>query len=83
MVFLHEGNKSALANRLGVKQAQALVVIVDMQQMLYHIVLPHGGDASVLGESIKRRLSCYAAGTEQILVFNRYEELSDKDHERM
>ena len=51
--------------------------------MLYHIVWPHGRDASDLGENIKRRLSCYCAGTEQVLVFDRYDDLSAEDHERM
>ena len=51
--------------------------------MLYHIVWPHGRDASDLSANIKRRLSCYCAGTEQVLVFDRYDDLSPKDHERM
>jgi len=51
--------------------------------MLYHIVWPHRGDASDLSENIKRRLSCYSTGTEQVLVFDRYDDLSAKDHERM
>ena len=83
---LRKGNKSILANRLGLKQVSAPapdIVIVDMQQMLYHIVWPHGGDASDLSENIKRRLACYSAGTEQVLVFDRYDKLSAKDHERM
>ena len=46
--------------------------------MLYHIVWPHGGD-----EHIKRRLSSYSAGTEQVLAFDRYDDLSAKGHERM
>ena len=54
-----------------------------MQQVLYHIVWPHGGDASDLSENSKRRLSCYCAGTEQVLVFDRYDDLSVKDQERM
>ncbi|KAK3877225.1 hypothetical protein Pcinc_018025 [Petrolisthes cinctipes] len=54
-----------------------------MQQMLYHIIWPLGGDATMLFENFKRRLSCYPAGTEKIMVFDRYEDLSAKDHERM
>ena len=52
---LRKGNKSILANRLGLKQVSAPVpdiVIVDLQQMLYYIVWPHGGDASDLSENI-------------------------------
>ena len=51
--------------------------------MLYHIVWPHGGSTSDLSENIKRRLSCYSAGTEQVLVFEMYDDLSAKDHETM
>ena len=40
--------------------------------MLCHIVWPHGVDASYLSEN-----------TEQVLVFDRYDDLSAKDHERM
>jgi len=82
---LRKGNKSVLANRLGVKQLDAPapdIVIVDAQQLLYHIIWPHGGDASIVIESIKRRLSCYPDGTEKILVFDRYNDISAKDHER-
>ena len=73
-------------NQLGVEKKDASnpdVVTVDMQQMLYHIIWPLGGDATILFENIKRRLSCYPAGTEKIMVFDRYEDLSAKDHERM
>ncbi len=83
---LRKGNKSALVNRLGVQKVDSPfpdIVIVDAQQLLYHIIWPHGGDASVLVESIKGRLSCYPAGTEKILVFDKYDDLSAKDHERM
>ena len=50
---LRKGNKSILANRLGLKQVSVPapdIVIVDMQQILCHIVWPHGGDASDLSE---------------------------------
>ena len=70
---LRKRNKSTLVNRLGVKQVSGPgpdIVRVDMQQMLYHIVRSHGGDASNLSEHIKRRLSCYCAGTEQVPVFH-------------
>ena len=83
---LRKGNKAALANRLGVQQLMAPapdIIIVDAQQLLYHIVWPHGGDVSVLAESMKRRLSCYPDSSEQMLVFDRYDDLSAKDHERM
>ena len=67
-------NRSS-CNRLGVVQIDPStpdVVIVDMQQMLHHIVWPHGGDAPMLFENTKQRLSSYHGyppGTEKILVF--------------
>ena len=51
--------------------------------MLDHIVWPNGGDASDLIENIKHRLSCYCAGEEQVLVFDRYDNLPAKDLGRM
>lgn len=83
---LRKGNKSALANRLGVQQPNAPspdTVIVDAQQLLYHIVWPHGGDASTLAETMKQRLSRYPVDTEQVLVFDKYKDVSAKDHERV
>ena len=50
--------------------------------MLYCIVWSHSGNASDLNENIKRRLSCYCAGTEQVLVSDRCDDLSAKDNER-
>ena len=54
--------------------------------MLYHIVWPHGGDTLLLFENTKQRLSNqhgYPAGTEKILVFDRYDDISAKDHKRV
>ena len=50
---------------------------------MYHITWSHGGNASTIVESIKKRLSVYPADCEKILVFDNYEGLSSKDHERM
>ena len=86
---LRKGNKSVLCNRLGVVQVDPSspdVVIVDMQHMLYHIVWPHAGGALMLFENAKQRLSNhhgYPPGTEKILVFDRYDDISAKDHERV
>ena len=47
-------------HRLGVKQCQFQrpdVVIVDAQQLLYHVVWPCGGSVGVLAESLKARLA--------------------------
>ena len=83
-----KANKSVLRNRLGVVPVDPStpdVVTVDMQHA-YHIVWPHGRDAPVLFENTKRRLSSYHGyppGTEKILVFDRYDDISAKDHERI
>ena len=55
------------------------IVIVD--QLPYHIVWPRGGNASALAETMKRAFP--AAGTEHILVFIKYNDLSAKYHERV
>jgi hypothetical protein len=83
---LRKGNKAVLVKRLAVflqNAASPDVVIVDAQQLLYHIVWPHGGDASVLGDSIKQRLSRYPDKSQKVLVFDKYDENSAKDHERL
>jgi hypothetical protein len=81
---LRKGNKAVLVHKLGVQQNQPQrpdVVIVDAQQLLYHVVWPCGGNVGVLAESLKVRLALCAA-PEKILVFDRYAEISAKDHER-
>ena len=76
--------KAVLIHKLGVKQSDPHrpgVVIVDAQQLLYHVIWPCGGSVAVLGESLKARLA-FCAAEEKIVVFDRYEEISAKDHER-
>ena len=58
---LRKGNKAVLMHRLGVKQCQLQrpdVVIVDAQQLLYHVVWPCGGVGRV-AESAACIVSCY------------------------
>ena len=71
-------------HRIGVKQCQLQrpdVVIVDGQQLLYHVVWPCGGSVGMLAESLKAQLTLCPA-TEKILVFDQYVDESAKDHER-
>ncbi len=71
-------------NRLGIKLSQPRspdVVIVDGQQLLYHVTWPCGGDPSVLVASMKARLASLPG--ECVLVFDRNDNVSPKDHERM
>ncbi|MEE8115221.1 MAG: hypothetical protein V3T23_12820, partial [Nitrososphaerales archaeon] len=81
---LRKGNKAPLAHKLCVQAQQPLqpdVTIVDASQLLYHIVWPFRGTVSVLVESIKTRLSTIAG--QKILVFDKYYDVSAKDHERV
>ena len=83
---LRKGNKSGLVKRLGVLEilpVPADIVIVDVSQLFYHIVWPHGGNPSDLIASIQGRLSHYPDGTEKVVVFDKYTDISAKDHERM
>ena len=61
----------------------ATAVIVDVQQLLYRIVWPHCGSPSDVIESIRRRLSRYPHEAEKIIVFDMYQDVSAKDHERI
>ena len=82
--FLRKGSKVPLARKLCVKARQPMlpeVTIVDMSQLLYHIVWLSNGNASVLVKSIKTRLSSLPG--EKILVFDKYNSVSAKDHECM
>ena len=58
------------------------IVIVDGQQMLYDIVWPCAGSASDLTNSMKDRLGQYQP-TEVLVIFDRYGDMSAKDHERI
>ena len=81
---LRRGNKAALMNRLGIKLSWPRspdIVIVDGQQLLYHVKWPCGGDPSVLVASLKARLASLPG--ECVLVFDRYDHISPKNHERM
>ena len=59
------------------------VVIVDVSQLFYHIVWPHGGSASDLITSTQSRVKRYPEDTEKIIVFDKYVDVSAKDHERL
>ena len=84
---LRLGNRAALVNRLGIKLSRHRspdIVIVDGQQLLYHVTWPCGGYPSGLVASMKSRLASLPG--ECVLVFDRCDKvgpLSPKDHERM
>ena len=58
------------------------IVIVNGQQLLYHIVSPCAGSASDLANSMKDKLGQYQP-TEVLVIFDRYDDRSAKDHERI
>ena len=77
---LRRGNKAILVQKIGVKHhkpSRSDVIIMDVQKLLYHVVWPCGASVGVLMESLKARLAWCA---EKILVFDRYTEISAKDH---
>lgn len=83
---LRKGNKSGLVKRLGVLEncpTAPDIVIVDVSQLFYHTVWPFHGSVSDLISSIQGRLSRYPDAAEKIVVFDKYQDISAKDHERM
>ena len=56
---------------------------MDVSQLFYHTVWPHGGNLSDLIACIQSKISHYPDATEKIIVFDKYNDISAKDHERM
>ena len=82
---LRTGTKSTLVSKLKVDDLHPDapdIVIVDGQQLLYHIVWPCAGSASDLANSMTDRLGQYQP-TEVLFIFDRYDDRSAKDHERI
>ncbi len=83
---LRKSNKLGLVKHLGVLETSPIapdILIVDVSQLFYHIVWPHGGSPSDLIASIKSHLRRYSSDTDKIVVFDKYHDISAKDHERM
>ena len=83
---LRKGNKSDLVKRLGVPETLPTTpdtIILDVSQLFYHIVWPHGGSPSHLISSIKARTSQYSDDDDKIVVFDKYmyQGIAAKDHE--
>ena len=81
---LRKGSKAPLAHKLCVQTLHPSppdITIIDMSKLLYHIVWPLKGNASAIVGSINTRLS-HIPG-EKVLVFDKYHDISAKDHERM
>ena len=80
---LRKGNKSELVKRLGsdlLNARQPDVLLVDASQLLYHIVWPSSGTVADIAKGMKTRLERYNAET--YVIFDRYDGVSAKDHER-
>ncbi len=58
-------------------------MIIDGNQLLYHIPWPSPGTGSVgvIAESMKARIQKYV-GTDTYILFDQYRKVSGKDHER-
>ena len=59
------------------------IVIVEVSQLFDRIVWPHHGSVSDLMSSIQGRLVRYTDGADKIIIFDKYQDISTKDHERM
>ena len=83
---LRKSNKSGLVKHLGVLETLPIapeILIVDVSQLFYHMVWPHGGSPSDLIASIQSHLKRYSNDIDKIIVFDKYHDISAKDHERM
>ena len=77
--FIRKGNKANI-----VKKTEPCLpnkVIVDGGQLVYHIVWPCGGTISTVATSMATRLKNYSVIPTKI-IFDRYGNVSAKDHER-
>ena len=75
----------ASKSRYGWKIAKSTLILKTTNQpthLFYHIVWPFGGKPSDLVESIKERLNHYPNESKKAIVFDKYENISAKDHER-
>ena len=56
-------------------------LLMDASQLLYHIVWPSSGTVGDLADGMRSRLIKYN-GVETYVIFDRYDDISAKDHER-
>jgi hypothetical protein len=82
--LLRKGHKANLVKKVAIlstKPSPPEEVIVDAGQLLYHIVWPCGGTVSTVATSMGTRLQPYS-GIPTKVIFDRYGNMSAKDHER-
>ena len=82
--FIRKGNKANIVEKLAIISSEPRPpddVIVDGGQLLYHIVWPCGGTISTVATRMTTRLkNCTVIPTK--IIFDRYGNVSAKDHER-
>ena len=81
---IRKGSKAVLVSRLGVTISNPPspdTLLVDASQLLYHIVWPSSGTVGDLADGMRSRLINYN-GVETYVIFDRYDGISAKDHER-
>ncbi len=78
--YIRKGQKSVLIKHLG--HSHADVVLVDGNQLLYHIVWPVCGKSSDIAQNIKAKLEKKHHKTTKYVIFDQYKTLSAKEHER-
>ena len=81
---LRKGNKAVLVSRLGIiiqNPPPPDTLLVDASQLLYHVVWPSSGTVGDLAKGMETRLINYK-GAETYVIFDRYDGISAKDHER-
>ena len=72
-----------IVQRLGILETNPPVpdvVLADASQLIYHMVWPSSGTVSDNAASIRPRLKRYNTNT--FVIFDRYQQVSAKDHER-
>ena len=81
---IRKGSKAVLVSRLGVTISNPPspdTLLVDASQLLHHIVWPSSGTVGDLADGMRSRLIKYN-GVETYVIFDRYDGISAKDHER-
>ena len=83
---LRKSAKAPIVKKLGVgciAVDQPDAVIVDVSQLLYHTVWPCGGNITDLVGSITEHAAQYPKEAQKILVLDKHNEGSAKEHERL
>ena len=84
---LRKGNKCILVKKLGIVEetpTEPSIIIIDGSQLLYHISWPIPGKGKIINlvDGIKEKISKYPKDVDKLIIFDRYEEVSAKGHER-